>query len=126
MSAHGILIADEDLASRRQMAELLSGAGYEVDAPASLAGALLGILKKTVKVVVLSSRFDHLLATEVIPVLKKCNRDLRIILVASELPAAALRKAREEGVFYHALPPEQAEDVEELRQAVDCALHEKK
>ncbi|HSN77485.1 MAG TPA: response regulator [Anaerolineae bacterium] len=122
MNTQGLLIADEDLATRKQMAELFTEAGYEVTAPSSVASALGGILKKTVKVVLLSTRFDELMATELIPLLKKCNRDLTIILVASELPLAMLRKARNEGIFYHALKPVQPGDEDELREAVKCAF----
>ena len=122
MVRQGLLIADEDLATRKQLAELFSDAGYQVTAPVSVAGALHGILKKTVQVVLLSTRFDELLATEVIPLLKRCNRNLTIILVASELPLALLRKARHEGIFYHALKPVQSGDEEELRQVVKCAF----
>ena len=122
MATQELLIADEDLATRRQLSELFSDAGYQVTAPVSVAAALQGILKKTVKVVLLSTRFDELLATEIIPLLKQCNRDLTIILVASELPLALLRKARQEGIFYHALKPVQPGDEEELRQAVKCAF----
>jgi DNA-binding NtrC family response regulator len=122
MNTQGLLIADEDLATRKQMAGLFIDAGYEVTVPTSVAGALYGILKKTVKVVLLSTRFDALLATELIPLLKQCNRDLTIILVASELPLALLRKARNEGIFYHALKPVQPGDEEELREAVRCAF----
>jgi len=122
MNTHGLLIVDEDVTTRRQMAELFSAAGYQVSAPSSVAEALVGILKKTAKVVLLSTRFDALLATELIPLLKQCNRDLSIILVASELPLALLRKARREGIFYHALKPVQPGDEEELCQAVKCAF----
>jgi DNA-binding NtrC family response regulator len=122
MTPHGLLIVDEDATTRKQMADMFSGAGYQVSAPASMADALVGILKKTAQVVLLSTRFDQLLATELIPLLKQCNRDLTIILVASELPLALLRKARHEGIFYHALKPEQPEDSEELCQAVKCAF----
>jgi FixJ family two-component response regulator len=73
-------------------------------------------------VVLLSTRFDELLANEVIPLLKQCRRDLTIILVANELPLAMLRKARRQGIFYHALKPVQPGDEEELRQAVMCAF----
>jgi DNA-binding NtrC family response regulator len=126
MNTQGLLIADEDLATRKQMAELFIDAGYQVTVPSSVAGALYGILKKTVKVVLLSTRFDELLATELIPLLKKANRDLTIILVASELPLALLRKARHEGIFYHALKPVQPADEEELRQVVKCAFEKAK
>jgi DNA-binding NtrC family response regulator len=123
MNTHGLLIADEDLTTRKQMAELLSHAGYQVMVPTSMADVLCGILKKTVKVVLLSTRFDELLATELIPLMKKCNRNLTIILVASELPLALLRRARSEGIFYHALKPGSVPgDDEELRQAVQCAF----
>ena len=122
MNTQGLLTIDEDVTTRKQMAELFIDAGYQVTVPTSVAGALVGILKKTAKVVLLSTRFDQLLATELIPLLKQCNRDLTIILVASELPLALLRKARHEGIFYHALKPEQPGDEEELRQAVKCAF----
>jgi len=122
MNTQGLLIVDEDVTTRKRMADLFIDAGYQVTVPTSVAGALAGILKKTAKVVLLSTRFDQLLATELIPLLKQCNRDLTIILVASELPLALLRKARHEGIFYHALKPEQPEDAEELRQAVKCAF----
>ena len=122
MNSQGLLIAAEDVATRKQMAELFIDAGYQVTVPTSVAGALYGILKKTAKVVLLSTRFDELLATELIPLLKQCNRDLTIILVASELPLALLRKARHEGIFYHALKPAQPGDEEELRQVVKCAF----
>ena len=122
MNGQGLLIADEDLATRKQLSELFSDAGYQVTAPVSVAGVLHGILKKTAKVVLLSTHFDELLASEVIPLLKRCNRDLTIILVASEIPLALLRKLRHEGIFYHALKPVQPGDEEELRQVVKCAF----
>lgn len=122
MNPQELLIADENLVTRKQMAELFTDAGYQVSAPASVAGVLNGILKKTVKVVLLSMRFDELLATEVIPLLKQCNRDLTIILVAGEIPLGMLRKARHAGIFYHALKPVQPGDEEELRQVVKCAF----
>lgn len=122
MSTRELLIMAEDLATRKQMMELFADAGYRVTAPVSVAGAVQGVLKQTVKVVLVSIRFDELFATEMIPLLRRCKRDLAIILVAGELPLAVLRKARREGIFYHALKPEHPGDEEELRQAVRCAF----
>jgi DNA-binding NtrC family response regulator len=122
MHMPGILIADEDVLTRKRMADLFIKAGYHVTVTNSAAGVLYGILKKTAQVVLLSTRFDELLATELIPILKKCDRNLTIILVASELPLTLIRKARSEGIFYHALKPNKPSDEEELREAVKCAF----
>lgn len=122
MAVQGVLIADENVVTRKRMAELFIKAGYQVTVPNSAAGALYGILKKTAQVVLLSPKFDELLATELIPVLKQCDRNLTIILVASELPMALIRRARCEGIFYHALRTGRPGDEEELREAVRCAF----
>ena len=124
MTSNGILIADDDLVARKKMADQLINEGYQVTVTNSVAGVLYGTLKKTARVVLLSTRFDELAAPELIPILKQCNRHLKIILVASELPLALLRKARSEGIFYHALKTGQPEDEEELREAVRCAFEQ--
>ena len=118
----GILIADQDVECRKQMADLFIEAGYNVIVTNSAADALDGILKKSVQVVLLGSEFDKLKATEIVPILKQCNRDLTIILVSAETSLPLLRKLRNEGIFYHALKPTNGDDKEEIRKAVECAF----
>ena len=104
------------------MAELMSEEGYCVTVTDSAADALSGILKKSAQVVLLGSQFDDLAATELIPLLKQCNRNLTIILVSDEESQPIIRKIRAEGIFYHALKPAKPEDSDEIRQAVRCAF----
>jgi len=118
----GLLIADADMSSRVQMANLFIEAGYNVTVTSNAANTLHGILKKTAQVILISSEFDDLSAAELIPLLKKCNRDITIILVSDEESIPLIRKARKEGIFYHALRPGTPGDHEELRQAVQCAF----
>ncbi len=118
----GLLIVDEDMDCRKQMAELFIESGYNVIVTNSVASALYGILKKTAQVVLLGTKFDELTAADLIPLLKKCNRKLTIILVAADTSLPLIRKLRTEGIFYHALKPVNAEDREEIRQAVHCAF----
>lgn len=118
----GLLIADGDLDSRKWMAQLFIEAGYNVMVSSSAATALYGILKKTAQVVLLSGEFDELTASDLIPLLKTCNRHLAIILVSDETSLPQIRKARRAGIFYHALRPLQPEDDEEIRQVVRCAF----
>ena len=118
----GLLIADENIDSRKQMAELFIEAGYNVIVTNSAANTLYGILKKTAQVVLLGSQLDELTATDLIPLLKKCDRNLTIILVSDDLSLSLIRKVRKEGIFYHALKPVKPEDREEIRQVVQCAF----
>jgi DNA-binding NtrC family response regulator len=118
----GILIAEDDIHARKQMADLFIGAGYDVTVTTTAANVLYGILKKTAQVVLLSSDFDELAATELVPILKKCNRHLSIIVVGKNLSLPIIRKLRREGIFYHALKPSEPEDEDEIRQAVQCAF----
>ncbi|OHB27749.1 MAG: hypothetical protein A2X79_06335 [Desulfuromonadaceae bacterium GWB2_53_15] len=117
-----ILIVDEDMDCRKQMAEIFIDAGYDVTVTSSVATALCGVLKKTAQVVVLGSKTDEMAAADIIPLLKQCNRNLPIILIASDTSLGLLRKLRGAGVFYHAMKPVDAEDREEIRQAVHCAF----
>jgi len=118
----GLLIADQDVDSRKQMAELFIEAGYNVIVTNSVANAINGILKKTAQVVLLGSGFDDLTAADLIPLLKKCNSKLSIILLTNDTSLPLIRKLRSEGIFYHALKPVNGEDREEIRQVVQCAF----
>ena len=117
-----LMIAEQDRDCRSMMAELLSEEGYSVTVTDSAADALSGILKKGAQVVLLGSEFDDLVAAELIPLLKQCNRDVTIILVSNDESQPAIRKIRTEGIFYHALKPTKREDTDEIRQAVRCAF----
>jgi len=118
----GLLIADKDAASRKQMANLLIEAGYDVMVTDSAAKAINGVLKKTARVVLLGTELDEFTYASLIPLLKQCNRKLMIILIADDAPLPLMRKVRKEGIFYHALRPAEPEDEEEIRQVVKCAM----
>ena len=118
----GLLIADKNVETRQQMANLLIKAGYDVTVTDSAVKALHGVLKKTAQVVLLGTALDELTSAQLIPLLKQCNRNLMIILVADDAPLPMIRKARTDGIFYHALRPEEPEGEEEIRQVVKCAM----
>jgi DNA-binding NtrC family response regulator len=121
-----IMIADENLETRKVMADLCIEAGYSVTVTTTAASVLQGILKKTARVVLLGNTFDELAAADLIPLLKKCCRNLTIIVVSSDISLPAIRKLRNEGIFYHLLKPVRPEDREELKQVVACAFQSPK
>ncbi len=118
----GLLIADKDAASRKQMANLLIEAGYDVMVTDSAAKAINGVLNKTARVVLLGTELNEFTSAALVPLLKQCNRKLMIILIADDAPLPLIRKVRKEGIFYHALRPAEPEDEEEIRQVVKCAM----
>jgi DNA-binding NtrC family response regulator len=118
----GLLIADKDAANRKQIANLLIDAGYDVMVTDSAAKAINGVLKKTARVVLLGTELDEFTSAVLVPLLKQCNRKLMIILIADDAPLPLIRKVRKEGIFYHALRPAEPEDEEEIRQVVKCAM----
>ena len=126
MSERGILRADKDNRFRDEIADYFKAAGYQVETTDSAIHAFCSVLEKHTPIILLGSDFDKKLASaDLIPLLKRCNRQLAIIVVSDEIPLALERKIRKEGIFYHALKPAGPADREELHQAVECALKTK-
>ena len=117
-----LIIADEDVKTRDDVIQLFGDTEYSVVAPDSVDLVMKDVLKKEASVVLLGNVFDDILAGDLIPILKKCNKNLTITLVSNGESLPLLRKLRREGIFYHALKPAQKEDREELLQAVRCAF----
>lgn len=119
----GIIIADKDTDVRKEVADIFIEAGYQVETTDSAVHVLCNILEKQTPVVLLGNDFDNkVTSADLIHLLKKCNRQLAVILVSDEASLPIVRKIRREGIFYHALKPSSPEDKEEIRQAVGCAF----
>jgi len=125
MGDREILVADSDGALRKQMAESFRAAGYDVETTDSAVHVFCTVLEKQMPVVLLGSGFDRKMAlTDLVRLLKKCNRRLTIILVSDDESLPVIRTIRQEGIFYHALKPHSREDTDEIRAAVECAFNQ--
>lgn len=123
MDERGIIIADRDAEYRKEMADFFKDAGYSVETTDSAIHVLCSILEKQTPVLLLGSDFDKKISSaDLIQLLKKCNRNLHVIMVSDQMPLAQLRKVREEGIFYHALRPASSSDTDEIGMAVECAF----
>jgi len=118
-----LLIADKDAETRRRIVGFFNESEYSVIETNSVDVVLCNVLKKETKVIMLGSEFDGLSAMEIIPLLKRCNQNLTIILISNEESLSHIRRVRKEGIFYHALKPVNGGDKAELRQVVHCAFH---
>ena len=115
----GLLIANKNQAERDQLAAVFSEDGYQVMATETVADGLEKILDRQVQVIVIAGEYDDQHIAKLVPLLKKCNRHLSIILMTEEISLELLRRIRKEGIFYHAVGEIGAE---EIREVVSCAF----
>ena len=123
MSRPRLLIAERNSALRTRMLQASVEAGYRVSTATSLARLLCQVLRRQGSVVLLGDHFEEgLPLADLIRLLKTCNPRLAIILVSDAISLLQVRKARELGIFYHALMPDSLAEWQELEQAVGCAF----
>ena len=124
MSKRGILLADKDSSLRKEVAGVFREAGYDVETTDSAVHVFCTVLEKNIPVVLIGSNFDKKIALpDLVRLLKKCNRNLTIILVSDDEALPVVRTIRQEGIFYHALKPAGRDDTDEIRLAVECAFN---
>lgn len=118
----GLLIANRNRDARERLAARFDQNEYRITQADSVANALEGIVNKEIQVVVVDGSCDQHNVAKLIPLMKKCNRNISIVLVSDEMPIDLIRRVRKEGIFYHALKSEGVENIEEVYQAVCYAF----
>jgi CheY-like chemotaxis protein len=115
-----ILIVDNDGPSRKQLVELFASSQYEVETTTSAAYAIAKIVQKQEPIVILGDSFEEVITSaDVIALMRKCNNNLQIIQVSDDSSLETLRRMSGDGAFYLATKPQNLEDNEELRSAVE-------
>jgi DNA-binding NtrC family response regulator len=118
-----ILLLDRDSEIRRQVANVFRMDGYRVETTDSAVHAISTVLQRKPPVVVLGSDFDKLIRIQdLVHLLKKCHRQIAVILISNVESLPLIRTIRQEGIYYHALKPVDTDDIEEIRLAVECAF----
>ena len=118
----GLLIANKDPHARQHLVARFDPNEYQITSTDSVANALERIINKEIQVVVLDGHYDEQNVAKLVPLLKKCNRNLAIVLSSSEMPLDLLKRIRKEGIFYHALRNDGEDNSEEIYQAVSYAF----
>ena len=119
---NGLLIANKNKEAREQLAARFDQDDYKIVQADSVANALEGIINKEIQVVVLDGDYDQQNVAKLVPLLKKCNRNISIVLVSDEMPLDLVRRIRKEGIFYHALRTAGEDNSEEIYEAVCYAF----
>jgi ActR/RegA family two-component response regulator len=123
MGEQKVIIADGDTRYRNQVTGFFKRDGYRVETADSIEQILANVQEGQPQVLLLGSAFStKIAASDLIRLLKKCSRQLHIIMVSDGMTLAQNRQVRQEGVFYLALKPAAPNDTEELGEAVACAF----
>lgn len=123
MTRPRLLIAEKNGELRTRMMQVAVEAGYQVKTAVTVAQLLCQVLRKQAPVLLLGDNFEeNLPLADLIRLIKTCNPMLSIILVSDEISLLQVRKARQLGIFYHALPPDSPAEWQELELAVACAF----
>lgn len=114
-----LLIAYQDDAWVRSLTTYFHGKGYRVEAVRVLSDMIKKVRNGGYQVILLDDEMDGLKACEVVPLVKKINPKVQVIMISSESSLSSVRRLRGAGIFYQAMKPV---DVEEIRSAVECAF----
>jgi len=123
IKARKILIVDKDSVPREKLVEFFENSHFEVETTASAAYAIAKVVQKHNPIVILGDSFEERIASvEVIALMRKCNKNLRIILISDDSAIENLRQIHENGIYFHTLKSHGQADNEGLRSAVECAV----
>lgn len=123
MSKPNILIAEKDFTTRMQLVRTATKAGYEVKTTISVAKLIDNLLRRHYPVVLLGDSIEgNIPIPKLLRLMKASDPQVAIILISDDISLQQMRKARELGIFFHALKPVNTEDWQELTLAMACAF----
>jgi two-component system response regulator AtoC len=119
MKSKTILIAYQDDLWARSLSTYFHSIGYRVEVAGVVSEMIRRIRKGNVHVVLLDDEIEGVKACDVVPLLKKINWRVQVIMISSEGSLSLARRLRGAGIFYQAMKPV---DLEEIKSVVECAF----
>lgn len=119
MKSKTILIAYQDDIGTRSLSTYFHGNGYRVETVKLLSEAIRRLRKGNINVLILDDEIEGVKACDIVPIFKRINDKIQIIVVSSEVSLSNVKCLRRAGIFYQAMKPF---DLEEIRSAVECAF----
>jgi DNA-binding NtrC family response regulator len=119
MKSKTILIAYQDDLWTRSLSTFFHGAGYRVETAKIVSEMIRRLQSGNAHVVLLDDEIEGIKAHDLVPLFKKINPRLQIIVISSEESLGLAKRLRGAGIFYQAMKPV---DLEEIKSAVECAF----
>ena len=119
MKSKTILIAYQDDLGTRTLSTFFHSHGYRVDTTRVMSEMIRRIRKGNIHVILIDDEIEGVKACEVVPLLKKIDPKIQIIVISSEESIGLVKRLRGAGIFYQAMKPV---DLGEVKSAVECAF----
>ena len=119
MRTKKILIANQDDDSARPLMAFLRSLGYQIDKAAGVSDIIRKVRNKHIHVMLLDDMIEDVKACDLVPLIKKVDSKVQIIMISTEESISFVKRLRGAGIFYQAMKPV---DLDEIRSAVDCAF----
>ncbi|NWF93515.1 MAG: response regulator [Syntrophaceae bacterium] len=119
MKSEMVLIAYKDDLWARSLSTYFHSLGYRVESATSVSEMIRRIRSGKVQVVLLDDEIEGVEACDLVPIFKKINPRIQVIVISSAESIGLVKRLRGAGIFYQAMKPV---DLEEVRSAVRCAF----
>jgi len=119
MKSKTILIAYQDDLWGKSLSTFLHSIGYKVDTAKMVSEMIRKVRKGNIHVVLLDDEMEGVKAYDLVPLFKKIDDKIQIIVISSEVSLGLVKRLRGAGIFYQAMKPV---DLGEIKSAVECAF----
>jgi len=117
-SAKTVIVADGDEKLRKQLFLCLSNKGYDVRT-ADSASNLMREVERSVGIIVMDVDLPGMKAHEMIPLVKRVNPKLPIVVMSASSSIELAQRIRNAGIFFYAMKPI---DVGEIETVIESAF----
>jgi len=119
MKLKTILIAYQDDLWARSLSSFFHSSGYRVETVKVVSEMIRKVRKGNIHVVLLDDEIEGVKACDIVPLFKKIDDKIQVIVISSDLSLGVAKRLRGAGIFYQAMKPV---DLEEIKSAVECAF----
>jgi DNA-binding NtrC family response regulator len=119
MKLKTILIAYQEDQGAKSLATFFHGIGYRVEMAKMVSEMIRKVRKGNIHVALLDDEIEGVKACDLVPLFKKIDDKIQVIVISSEVSLGLVKRLRGAGIFYQAMKPV---DLEEIKSAVECAF----
>ena len=119
MKSKTILIAYQDDLWAKSLFTFFHSNGYKVEMVKMVSEMIRKVRKGNIHVVLLDDEIEGVKAGDLVPLFKKIDDKIQVIVISSEVSLGLVKRLRGAGIFYQAMKPV---DLEEINSAVKCAF----